>query len=166
MKNLSFYLLFVAVILISCKNSAEKEEQTSKLEETATVYGEEFPDRDVLSSAQMQERYRELEKGDTLEVSFRTTVNTVCKNKGCWMELDLPEDEDVMVKFRDYGFFVPKDIDNKEVEVNGKAYVTEVPVEEQRHYAEDMGKSPEEVMNINSPKKTYSFMADGVKIKE
>ena len=53
-----------------------------------------------------------------------------------------------------------------EVIVNGKAYVTEVSVEEQRHYLEDAGKSAEEIAAITEPKKTYSFEADGVLLIE
>ena len=114
----------------------------------------------------MEERFKNLKPGDTIEVSFKTKVNSVCKNKGCWMTLDLPQEEDVMVKFKDYGFFVPKDIEEKEVVVNGKAYVTEVSVDEQRHYAEDKGQSADEIAAITQPKRTLSFLADGVLIKE
>jgi hypothetical protein len=93
-------------------------------------------------------------------------VIEVCQAKGCWMTLKLENGEEAMVKFKDYGFFMPKDIAGKEVILNGKAFVNEVPVEEQRHYAEDAGKSKEEVAAITEPKKTYSFEADGVLIKE
>ncbi len=50
--------------------------------------------------------------------------------------------------------------------MEGKAYVTEMSVEDQRHYAEDAGKSPEEVEAITTPAVTLSFLADGVKIKK
>lgn len=82
------------------------------------------------------------------------------------MTLDLPQEEDVMVKFKDYEFFVPKDIEEKEVIVKGKAFVAEVSVDEQRHYAEDNGQTAEEVAEITEPKRTLSFLADGVLIKE
>jgi hypothetical protein len=82
------------------------------------------------------------------------------------MKLDLPGEEDVMVKFKDYGFFVPKDIYQKEVVVHGEAYVTEVSVEEQQHYAKDSGKTEEEIAAIDQPKRTLSFEANGVLIKE
>ena len=71
-----------------------------------------------------------------------------------------------MVKFKDYGFFVPKDIEEKEVVIHGKAFVAEVSVEEQRHYAEDNGKSEAEIAEITLPKRTLSFLADGVLIKK
>jgi hypothetical protein len=44
--------------------------------------------------------------------------------------------------------------------------VSETSVEELRHYAEDAGKSQEEIEAITEPKKTYSFVADGVLLKE
>uniref|UniRef100_UPI0035622737 DUF4920 domain-containing protein n=1 Tax=Seonamhaeicola sp. TaxID=1912245 RepID=UPI0035622737 len=93
-------------------------------------------------------------------------VLKVCKAKGCWMTLDLGDGNEAMVKFKDYGFFVPKDIAGKDVVVNGKAYVKEVPVDELQHYAEDAGKSAEEIAAITKPKKTFSFEADGVLIAQ
>jgi hypothetical protein len=76
----------------------------------------------------------------------------------------LGEEKEVMVKFKDYGFFVPTDATG-EVIVNGKAFVKETSVDELQHYAEDAGKSPEEIAKITEPKKTLSFLADGVLLK-
>ena len=62
--------------------------------------------------------------------------------------------------------FVPKDIKGKQVIVNGKAFVNEVPVDELKHYAEDAGKSVEEIAAITESKKTFSFEADGVLVAQ
>jgi uncharacterized lipoprotein NlpE involved in copper resistance len=166
-----FALTLSVFTLISCKN---KETGNLKQEETKEIakemaylsYGDEISLENSLSSAEMEVRYQDLKIGDTVEVNFKTDVNEVCKDKGCWMKLDLPGAEDVMVKFKDYGFFVPKDIDQKEVVVQGKAYITEVSVEEQQHYAKDSGKTEEEIAAIDQPKRTLSFEANGVLIKE
>jgi len=61
---------------------------------------------------------------------------------------------------------MPKDIAGKEVIVNGLAFVEEMSVEDQRHYAEDGGKSEDEIAKITKPKKTFGFEADGVLLKE
>ena len=98
-------------------------------------------------------------------MKFLATVNEVCQAKGCWMLLDIGAGE-AMVKFKDYGFFMPKNIADKEVIVNGKAFVSEVSIEEQRHYAEDAGKSDEEIAAITQVKKTLSLEADGVLLIE
>ncbi len=50
--------------------------------------------------------------------------------------------------------------------VEGKAFIEEMSVEAQRHYAEDGGATPEEVSAITEPKLTYSFLAHGVLISE
>ncbi len=70
------------------------------------------------------------------------------------------------MKFKDYGFFVPKNAQDKEVIVNGKAFVSEVSVEKLRHYAEDAGKSKDEIAKITKPELQYNFEADGVFVKE
>ena len=59
--------------------------------------------------------------------------------------------------------FMPKvkQIAGKDVIVNGKAFVNEVSIGEQRHYAEAAGKIAEEIAQNTEPKKTYSFEADG-----
>ena len=59
------------------------------------------------------------------------------------------------------------DVDpEKEVIVNGKAYISEMSVEDQRHYAEDAGKSEEELAAITEVETTLSFEADGVLVKK
>lgn len=168
MKKLAVIFVLSAFGFVSCKNSEKENIPVSeeKKELAYSSFGEEIGERKHLSASEMENHFRNMAQGDTLLVSFETTVNSVCKKKGCWMSLDLPEEEDVMVKFKDYGFFVPKDIEAKEVVVSGKAYVTEVSVEEQQHYAEDNGKTEKEIAAITQPKRTLSFLADGVQIKQ
>lgn len=162
------FLLLITVIMISFDAFSQKDTNSQKLEngDSYISVGEEFSLNNILSAYQMQERYAALQEGDTLNVRFRADVASVCKNKGCWMNLELEDGSEVMVKFKDYAFFVPKDIENKEVLVHGKAFVTELSIDEQRHYAEDAGKSPEEIKAIVAPARTLSFVASGVKIEE
>ena len=109
--------------------------------------------------------FAELNKMDTVELTVRATVDEVCQAKGCWMTLtNASADESMMVRFKDYGFFVPKDISGKDVIIEGQAYATEVSVDELRHYAEDAGKSKEEIMKITEPEKQYAFLASGVRV--
>ena len=56
----------------------------------------------------MMKKFADLKEGDTLEVKFKSEINEVCQKKGCWMTLDLADDKEAFVKFKDYGFFVPK----------------------------------------------------------
>ena len=56
--------------------------------------------------------------------------------------------------------------DNKEVIVNGYAFVDVVTVDELKHYAKDAGKSKDEIAKIKKPEVTYSFTSTGVYIKK
>ena len=46
------------------------------------------------------------------------------------------------------------------------AFIDEMSVEDQQHFAEDGGESAEAIAKITEPKKTYSVIADGVILKE
>ena len=77
------------------------------------------------------------------------------------------EKDTVLVRFKDYGFFVPKNgIEGKSTIINGKLSVDTLSIAQLQHYAEDAGKSKEEIALINKPEITISFLADGVLIKE
>ena len=154
-------IFIVSLAIISCKN--ETKENTTEL--AYASFGEKITDEEVLTTDEIIEQYKTPKSGDTAFVKFTSKVNEVCQSKGCWMKLDLGEDE-AMVRFKDYGFFMPMNIANREVIVNGKAYVSEMSVDEQRHYAEDAGKTLEEIEAITEVKRTLSFEADGVLIKE
>ncbi len=168
MKNIAL-MLFFTILLFGCKseNKSEKEIETEVVQDSAkepiayASFGDEITDTDVLTKSEIIETYNNLKVGDTAVVKFKSDVIEVCQAKGCWMRLDL-EDKEAMVRFKDYGFFMPKNIAEKEVIVNGKAYVSEMSVEEQRHYAEDAGKSQDEIDAITEVKTTLSFEADGV----
>ena len=154
--------------LVSCKNKKAKnsEKEVEKEEIAYHTFGDEITDIDVLTKEQMVEKYKNLKEGDTINVKFASKINEVCKSKGCWMNLDLGNEEESFVKFKDYGFFMPLNADGREVIVNGKAFVTTTSVDELRHFAEDAGKSEEEIAKITDPKYTLSFEADGVLMKK
>jgi hypothetical protein len=167
MKNI-LRVLMIIMLLVSCKSKGQESEVTDVPKDKVTYVsvGEKISEDHAMSTKQMAEKYKAMSVGDTITTKMKAKVIEVCQAKGCWMTLNLENGEEAMVKFKDYGFFMPKDISGKDVILNGKAFVNEVPVDEQRHYAEDAGKSKEEIAAIISPKKTYSFEADGVLIKQ
>lgn len=89
-------------------------------------------------------------------------VVEVCLEKGCWMKLQKTDGEHLMVKFKDYKFFMPKDIVGKNVVLEGQAVVKEVPVNQLKHYAKDAGKSEEDIEKIKESKREIQFIAAGV----
>lgn len=171
MKKILFSLALVG-ILAGCKNN-QSEVTANETTETENVtiaknyqsIGDEISAEAVMSSHDLLEKYKSLKIGDTLDFKFSSEVKEVCQNKGCWMKVDLGEDE-AMVRFKDYGFFMPKDIAGQEIIMAGKAYIEEMSVEDQRHYAEDGGATAEESLAITEPKRTLTFEANGVLIPE
>ena len=106
-----------------------------------------------------------LNKQDTVKTQLKAKVESVCQVKGCWMNL-VPTvgtaEESIFVKFKDYGFFMPLDLTGSNVIVDGIAYREVTSVDELRHYAEDEGKSAEEIAAITEPEEELKFLADGV----
>ena len=153
-KLISLFTLFIVVL----STNAQTGDYAS--------FGEKISSENAQSSVAASEQYKTMKVGDSIDSKITAKVNSVCQAKGCWMRLDLADGSEIMVKFKDYGFFMPKDIAGKEVIIEGKAYVNEVPVKELQHYAEDAGKSQEEIAQITEPEKTYSFEAEGVLLKE
>lgn len=103
---------------------------------------------------------------DSLAVKVSGKVKEVCQKKGCWMTLvsDQPGQPEMRVTFKDYAFFMPKNLSGKHVVIDGFAFVDVTPVEDLRHYAEDAGKSKEEIAAITQPKREVAFEAAGVLI--
>ncbi len=165
MKTL-FSLTLFSVFFIISTNKLEAQEAALKngVQRQYQSVGKSIIPNDAISAKSMSEHYQTMKSGDSINTKMIAKVKEVCQTKGCWMTLNLEDGNEVMVKFKDYGFFMPKDIAGKEVIINGKAFVEEVPVDEQKHYAEDAGQTKEEIAKITEPKRTYSFEADGVLI--
>lgn len=160
--NKIFYLLICFFALSSCK----KETITSNSSDDYVIFGDSISADKAITNEEMLDQYDKLKPGDTLNIKFKSKIKSVCKKKGCWMTLELPSGKEVFVKFKDYAFFVPKNSQNENAIVNGKAFVNVESVEELKHYAKDEGKSQAAIDSIITPKTTYAFLADGVLIKK
>ena len=128
-------------------------------QENIQTFGQVFTPQDVVSADQVASR---VNGKDSVYLQTTGVVKEVCQAKGCWMKVDVGNGQDMLVRFKNYGFFVPKDAAGKKVTLNGKAFAYEMSVAEQRHYAEDVGKSKKEIAKIKKPEKSVRFVADGV----
>lgn len=165
MKTFKTLLLSIFVIsAIACKsnNNEENVDEANAADATYESYGESISSNGAVALNSAAQEMQTMKLGDTIPMKLTAEVSKVCQAKGCWMTLNTANGEEVMVKFKDYGFFVPKDISGKDVVINGNLFVEEVSVEDQRHLAKDEGKSQEEIASITAPKKSYGFLADGV----
>lgn len=146
-------LIILFVLSIACGMTQAQDH------EKATSYGEKIsPDNAV----EVKLIKQVLAESDSVHAKIVGTVSSVCKKKGCWMKMDIGDGESMMVRFYDYGFFLPKDCEGKKVILEGSVYYTVTSVEELQHYASDAGKSKEEIANITTEEKTLAFEATGV----
>ncbi len=104
------------------------------------------------------------EKFTTGTVRLTGEINAVCQTKGCWMTLGKQEPP-VFVKFKDYGFFMPKDASGRTAIVEGTLAMKQESVAETKHYLEDAGKH-DEAAKVTEGRKLYHFMASGVALKK
>ena len=104
---------------------------------------------------------------DNLDISnVSGEILDVCPKKGCWMNVKVNTDT-VFVKFKDYGFFVPKTgIQGKKVLMTGEIFKDTISVERLKHYAEDAKKSRTEIDLITEPEYKINMIATGVAIEE
>jgi hypothetical protein len=156
------------LLFIGCKDGekASKEVTSATKEVAYASFGDKISQEKVLTSKEMLAKFENMSVGDTIQVKFASAIKEVCTKKGCWMKLPLAEEKETMVRFKNYGFFMPLDAQGKEVILEGKAFVQITPVEELQHYAEDAVKSKEEIAKITAPKKEFSFEANGVLLKK
>lgn len=144
--------LLAALLCLSLAFQAEAQEN----------FGKKINDKSAMAAAQLPDK---MGSKESMNAKVTGTVESVCQAKGCWMKVKMDNGETMRVTFKDYGFFVPKDIAGKTVVVEGVAEKKTMPVAELRHYAEDAGKSKEEIAKITDPKNELAFVADGVIVK-
>lgn len=165
-------IIFGSAIFIALIASCNKKNETPVDNVTAVAvamdsFGEEFNLENVKSKVEMANLYANLTEGDTLAVQFESEIQATCKKKGCWMSLDLGNDDKAIVRFKDYGFFVPKEgAEGKTSIVNGKAFLAVTSIDQLKHDAKDGGKSQEAIDSIIAPKVVKMFLADGVLIQK
>ncbi len=175
LKKLIIPLSIAALFAVSCHKSVQSTATTVKKEMSedeayrifkakesdGKTFGEKVTPAGALSYDAM---IGKMTKTDKLEnVKVMGTVAAVCKAKGCWMNIASDKGaEPMFVQFKDYAFFMPKDLAGKKIVMLGNAFKEITTVESLRHFAQDEGKSKEEIAKITKPKEEMKFMASGV----
>ncbi|WP_373493926.1 DUF4920 domain-containing protein [Aquiflexum sp.] len=164
MKKNILYSILAIILLWSCQSQSTEKTNEGVDGDTPTGYfGEEINDSGVVSLTQL---VSELQVNDEFEGKVVGEIKEVCAKKGCWMTIDLPNGQTMRVTFKDYGFFVPLNSQGYPVVIEGVASRKVTDVATLKHYAEDAGKTKEEIEAITEPKQEYAFEAIGVIIRE
>jgi hypothetical protein len=127
------------------------------------LYGKEFS---TAKATKPEDLSKTMGGKTTMEnVVLEGTIAQVCQAEGCWLKLKNTAGQDILIKFKDHAFLVPKDIAGKTAVINGTAVKKVVSVEEQKHMAEDAGSSPSDIAAITAPKEELRVEATGVVVK-
>jgi Domain of unknown function (DUF4920) len=104
--------------------------------DNAMVYGKKLAG---LKPSKLEEVLARPEAGKA--VRLEGTIEKVCENKGCWLELKQGA-QSVHVTFAGYSFFVPKDSAGQPVALEGRVVVKEArPKDVEHKQAEGAGPS-------------------------
>ena len=154
MKKLYFFLVLIAAGLMA-------NAQPPKVPANAgTSFGEKTTADNAISVEQLYTLI-ESKEDKKANVKIKGTVTQVCKMEGCWIKIKSP-DGNMMVRMKDHKFTVPLVLDGKSVVIDGTAEEKLTSVEQLRHYAEDAGKSKEEIAKITQPKREITVQAKGL----
>jgi hypothetical protein len=126
-------------------------------------YGEELSDAKAVKATSLEKK---MAGKEVMKMKLKGEIVEVCQEKGCWMTVATGDGQTIRVTFKDYGFFVPKDVAGKKTVLEGEAKMETVDVATLKHYAEDAGKSKDEIDAITEPEKKLTFVASGVEIEE
>ncbi|GAB3224012.1 hypothetical protein GCM10027346_03690 [Hymenobacter seoulensis] len=169
----SFPTLALASLLLSftaCQPSTETTTAATTASETAApvqLTGKTYGTAITAEGAQpLSALNTVLGTQDSAQVKLIGKADAVCQAKGCWLTMKTPEGKEMRVRFKEYAFFVPKDITGKTIVINGWAHRETVPVEDLRHYAQDAGKTKQEIAAITQPEQQLNFEADGVLVAD
>jgi len=150
-------LFLILIFLISFSSFSQNQNNIE------IYYGEEFSVLDIKDYKSNKQKF--IADTENL-IKIEGQILSSCPMKGCWMKIKSDEDT-ILVRFKDYGFFVPKEgIAGDKTIINGKLSVDTLSIALLRHYAEDAGKSLEEINRITEPEVSMTFLADGVLIRK
>jgi len=146
------FLMLLTLVIFSCTPEQKQD--------VVGAYGDKITDKGAITVDAMMAK---LTEADTVNVKVRGEITATCAMKGCWMNLVMPNGEEMRVTFKDYGFFVPSEgMEGNEALIEGMLTRTVTDVETLKHYVSDAGKSAEEIDAITEAKEELAFEAVGV----
>lgn len=146
--------LFIAIVAGFCITA------TAASVEAKDKYGKTFKADKAVTVKEFSGNMKD--QKEMKDVVVKGTIAQVCQAAGCWVKLKNEAGEDVLVKFKDHAFLVPKDIAGKTAIVSGKAVRKVISVDECKHMAEDAGASEAEIAKISEPKEELRIEATGI----
>lgn len=134
------------------------------------LYGHtEFKPEDAVSTEEM---FKSFDKTNEFKGAVNVTINEVCQNAGCWINVVKPgTDETVMVFFRDHYTIPIETSAGKEAILYGELVSDTMTVDFQKHLLDDAAENGEEISQeeydaITEDKISQSFDCESILIKK
>ncbi len=151
MRHIALCLVMTALIFGPGPVAAEPPEAADDFGAALTLE-KATPLPDVLANA---ERYAEQ------PVLIHGRLTDVCQKMGCWTVIQ-DQGAQVRVRFKDYGFSLPKDSIGCEAFVEGVVAVEAISEKQARHYeSESRDGDPD---SVKGPQRKVGFTATGVRL--
>ena len=164
MKKLLFLSTVGIALFTACgDHKTENNNELSAVDTTLQYFGDSITQVGAIAADQLA---AQMKGKDSLKIKVTGAIEDVCQKKGCWMNMNIGDNQSMKVRFKDYAFFLPKDAGGKTVFIEGVAFTDTTSVAELQHYAEDGGKTKEEIAKITEPEISISFEANGVILKK
>jgi len=125
---------------------------------TGMTFGEKITGDGAITASELSAK---LTGTEPAEVKVTGVVTEVCKAEGCWLRMKT-DNGTMLIKMKDHAFLVPLAMNGKTIVVDGVATLKETSMEMLRHYAEDAGKSKEEIAAIKEGKREITLQAKGI----
>ncbi len=122
-------------------------------------FGEKTNKKKSISADKLVEKLNASD--EKMDVKVQGEVAQVCAAEGCWLKMKTATGT-IMIKMKDHKFLVPMAMSGKTVVVKGVAEKKVTSVEMLQHYAEDAGKTKEEIAMIKEPKQEVVVQATGI----
>ena len=155
MKKLTFFVLILSTLASQAQDEKDKIPATKGM-----VYGTVSVEKSAIAPDEILGKLVD----NQFEGQVKGKVIEVCKAEGCWIRLQKADGTGMMVRAKDHSFVMPENIVGKTVMIEGNATVKEIPEDLRKHYAEDAGKSKQEIAKIKGAEKDIQFAAKGVKV--
>src|SRR5687768_6455151 len=109
MKHIIYSIAFL--FFVSCGDHANDAHETDSKdslvisEKSTGEFGEKINEDGAITVEEMKKMMAD---GKEKEITIKGKIVEVCQQKGCWVHLEVESGDPLMVTFKDYGFFLPK----------------------------------------------------------
>ena len=161
MKTRIIFIVLTSILVGACATNSVLDLSGNKVK-LAKSYGPVKVDHSkAISAGDMWKKFEE-NKFKSTEVTVYTPLQSVCLKAGCWVTIDNGNNKSIMVRFKDHFTIPPTTPSGTKAFMHGIIFMDTVSVEMLQHFAEDAGKSKEEIQKITAPKFEMNFRADAI----